>query len=421
MPENFIKFFFAAKEKSIYYYSSLLFAFTLPLSRAAVSFFVLWFILQFILKNDYTHTWNQLKSSRVFQAMGLFIAFLFLSSLWSSDTHEALKQIRLYSYWIVIPILAVNLKKEWLPNIITAFLGGMFVSELLAYGIYFGLWSINGRGPDYPTPFMTHIHYSVFLATTAVILFSRLLSNRYTWRSKLPMLLFFLTSTGNLMISTGRTGQLAFLVAMAVAVIIHYRLTLKSLLVFSIASSILFIGAYSTIDLFKQRIDSSVQNIEQLQKSNFDTSWGLRAAFWILAYDILQNHPLIGAGIGDYKSAAAEAIATHDHGFTKETIQWCTTMHYHNQYLMILVQVGLIGFGLMVWLLFELFRLKIEDSELREFSILGMSVFCVASIAEPLWMLQFPIILFVLIASLSLVHSVSKDKEIQQNSLSKQD
>ena len=202
---------------------------------------------------------------------------------------------------------------------------------------------------------------------------------------------------------------------MGIAVILHYRLTLKSLLIFGVFSSILFIGAYSTIDLFKSRIDSSIVDVHKLQEKNFDTSWGLRAAFWIITYDILREHPLVGVGIGDYKSAATEAIATYDHGFSKETIQWCTTMHYHNQYLMILAQVGIIGFALMLWLLIELFRLKIEDSELREFGILGLTVFSVASIAEPLWMLQFPIVLFVLIASVILVYSVSSTIDSSEN------
>lgn len=388
-----------------FYYSALAFAFTLPLSRAAVSFFILWFVVLFLARREYKASWEIIKTSRALQAMGLFIAFLFASLLWSSDTHEALKQIRLYSYWIIIPILATTLKKEWLPNIITAFLAGMFISEIVAYGMYFELWTFKGHGSDYPSPFMFHIHYSIFLATTSILLLSRLLSDRYTWQSKLPMFLFFFTSTGNLMISTGRTGQLALLAALAVAVIVHYRLTIKSFFIFILLSTILFLGAYSSISLFQKRFDMAVSDIRQFQEGNFDTSWGLRAAFWIVTYDILREHPMIGIGIGDYKSAAAETLAKNDHNFTPETVQWCSSTHYHNQYLMILAQTGIIGFVLMLWMLIELFRLKIADRELKEFSILGLTVFIVACIAEPLWILQFPIILFVFIVSISLAAS----------------
>jgi O-antigen ligase len=404
---------FAKNTQSFFYYSALLFAFTLPLSRAAISFFIVWFVVLFVIRNDYRSAWKQIKANRVFHAMGAFLAFMALSLLWSEDTHEALHQIRLYGYWVIIPVLAVTLKREWLPSIITAFLGGMFVSEIIAYGIYFEWWSINDRTPDDPSPFMSHIHYSVFLATTSAVLLSRLLSDRYTWRSKLPMALFFLTSTGNLLLSTGRTGQLAFVVAMAVAMILHYRLTLRSLAIFGALSSLLLIGAYSTIDLFKKRVDIGIEDVRALRAGNFDTSWGLRAAFWVVTYDILQEHPLLGAGIGDYRLAAAEALAAKGHTFSQSTIDWCTSAHFHNQYLMILAQTGLVGFALMVWLLIELFRLKIDDPKLKEFSVLGLSVFVVGCIAEPLWILQFPIVLFVFTVSVGLVAS-SKD---QRNNL----
>ncbi|MGZ5208868.1 MAG: O-antigen ligase family protein [Sulfuricurvum sp.] len=386
-----------------FYYSALLFAFTLPLSRAAVSFFILWFVVLFLVRKDFKTSWEMIKSNRALVAMGAFISIMFISLLWSNDTHEALNQIRLYSYWILIPILATTLKKEWLLTIITAFLTGMFVSEIVAYGIFFEWWSYKNSTPDYPSPFMFHIHYSIFLATTSILLLSRLLSYRYTWQSKLPMFLFFLTSTGNLMLSTGRTGQLALLVAIGVAVIIHYRLTIKSFFIFVTLGTMLFVGAYTTLDLFQKRFDMAVSDVRQFQKGNFDTSWGLRAAFWVVTYDIIREHPLIGIGIGDYKSAAAQTLAKNNHNFTPETIKWCSNNHYHNQYLMILAQIGIIGFALMLWMLIELFRLKIEDQELREFSKLGLTVFVVACIAEPLWILQFPIILFVFVTSISLV------------------
>jgi hypothetical protein len=77
---------------------------------------------------------------------------------------------------------------------------------------------------------------------------------------------------------------------------------------------------------------------------------------------------------------------------------------------MILVQTGLIGFGLMIWLFIELFKLKIDNPQLNEFKILGLTTFIVASISEPLWILQFPIILFIFITSVSIAASKKNDK-----------
>lgn len=394
----------------LFYYSALIFAFLIPLSRAGVSFSIVWFIFLFLLQKQYHHSWKQIKNNHVFWAMGSFLGFLAISLLWTENISDGLNQIRLYTYWIIIPILAVNLKREWLQSIITAFLLGMFLSEIIAYGIYFEWWTFKDRTPEYPAPFMSHIHYSIFLAITSIILLSRLLSKRYTWHSKLPMFIFFLTATGNLMISTGRTGQLAFFVAMAIAIIIHYRLSLKSLLLFLVLSSVLAIGGYSSISLFKKRIDHGISDIQQLQEGNFNTSWGLRAAFWVVTYDALHKHPFVGSGIGDYRLAARETFVCNTHHFNQRVINWCSDTHFHNQYLMILVQTGLIGFGLMIWLFIELFKLKIDNPQLNEFKILGLTTFIVASISEPLWILQFPIILFIFIVSLSIAAAQKNDK-----------
>lgn len=394
----------------IFYYSTLIFAFSLPISRAAVSFSIVWFIILFLIQNEYRRTWAQIKNNHVFCAMGAFLGFLALSLIWTENISDGFNQIRLYSYWIIIPILAINLKREWLPTIITAFLLGMFLSEIIAYGIYFEWWTFKDRTPQYPSPFMSHIHYSIFLAFTSIILLTRLLSKRYAWHTKLPLLLFFLTATGNLMFSTGRTGQIAFFIALGVAVIIHFRFTFKAFFVISILSITLFTAAYTQVDLFKNRANQALRDIQILQNGNYSSSLGWRAAFWIITYDIIREHPLVGVGIGDYRSAAISALNSNNHNFNIRTIEWCKSTHFHNQYLMILAQTGLIGFGLMLWLIIELFKLKIDDPELNEYKIIGLTVFSVGSIAEPLWILQFPIILFVFIVSLSIAASKKNDK-----------
>ena len=58
----------------------------------------------------------------------------------------------------------------------------------------------------------------------------------------------------------------------------------------------------------------------------------------------------------------------------------------------------------------NVFRLKIKDPELKEFSVLGLTVFIVSALSESLWTLQFPIILFILIVSISVSASFSTNK-----------
>jgi O-antigen ligase len=69
---------------------------------------------------------------------------------------------------------------------------------------------------------------------------------------------------------------------------------------------------------------------------------------------------------------------------------------------MILVQLGLVGFSLMAWFIINLYRIDIEDPELKEVSILSLTIFFISALAESLWIAQFPIILFIFIVSISL-------------------
>lgn len=288
---------------------------------------------------------------------------------------------------------------------LSSFLLGMFVSEILAYGIFFDFWVINGRGHDYPTPFMTHIHYSIFLAFTSLLLLHKVLDTTSSLLAKVPYLFFFFITTTNLMFSTGRAGQLAFFCSLAILIFLKLRVSVKSVIISLLSIMIIFLTAYSSLDLFKKRVHAAISDIEYISNQNYQNSFGLRVVYWIIASDVLKEKPIFGEGLGDYMLAAKKAVATQKFGLDENGVEFLTKHHYHNQYLMVAVQGGLIGLLLMFLLFFHLFRLDIGQRELKEISILGLSVILVGFIAEPLWILQFPLTLFLFITSFSIVAS----------------
>ena len=83
----------------------------------------------------------------------------------------ATKPIRL----ILLPLIVIasSIKKEFIPKILGAYLLGMFISEILSYGIFFELWTTRHGDPSDPTPFMNHLDYSTFLTFTSLLLFNR--------------------------------------------------------------------------------------------------------------------------------------------------------------------------------------------------------------------------------------------------------
>lgn len=407
-PQNFLLINTFDK---VVYSSFLLFAFIIPLSKAAISFFLFWFFFLFLYKRDYKGSFKILKSKPIFLTMALFLSYMYLSLLWSEDIKEGLNQARLYAYWIlVLPSAAVLIKKEWLKSILNSFLLGMFVSEILAYGIFFDLWSFNGRTPNYPTPFMTHIHYSIFLAFTSIILLHKVINKNFTLYAKLPYLIFFLISTTNLMFSTGRAGQLAFFCSLIILIFLKYKISLKSITLGLVSVILIFSMAYNSLDLFKQRADAAVSDIKNITNQNYQNSFGLRVVYWIITYEVLKEKPLFGDGIGDFIDAATKIVEKKGFGLDKNGIEFYRTQHYHNQYLMVAVQGGLIGLSLMFLMFLHFFKLNIKNREFKEISILGFVVILVGFVAEPLWMLQFPNTLFLFIAFISI--AASKDNSV---------
>lgn len=392
--------------EKVVYYSVVLFSFIIPLSRGMSSFFIFWFFALLIYKREYAVTFQTLKNNPIFTYIAIFLLYMTMTLFWSEDLKEGLNQLRLYGYWLlVLPAMFVLVKKEWLWNMLNAFLLGMFISEILAYGMFFDLWSIKGNGASYPTPFMSHIHYSVFLAFTAILLLSRVLSKRLSFYEKLPYAFFFIISTANLMFSTGRAGQFAFFVSLVVLIILKLKISIKSIFISALSVVIIFFIAYGSLDLFKKRADAGLQDIQHISNQNYNSSFGIRVAFWLITGEVLKDDPMLGKGIGDYILSTKEVLSKNDYGFTEETITFMTEQHFHNQYLMVAVQGGLVGLALMFLLFYNFFRLKMEDRELKEVSILGFVVIMVSFVAEPLWMLQFPLTLFLFIASISIVAS----------------
>jgi O-antigen ligase len=340
----------------------------------------------------------------------IFLLYLTISILWSEDKIEGVAVLRYYWQWLAIFGIAVYIssKPQEIKNVISAFIFGMLVSEILSYGMFFEFWQINGRGAEAPTPFMMHIDYSVFLAFTALILLNRLFCSRYSRREKILMAIFFITVVGNLFLNKGRTGQLSFLVAIFITFFLHYRVTLINLVKISLFAVIVFGTAYNVSDHFKIRIHSGIADIQKVLDGKYNSSWGLRVAQYFVAKEMIQKNPLLGTGTGGRDISVKQLLKEKDFGFSKGAKAFISTHHSHNQYIQIIIENGLIGFILMILVLYQLIKLKIQDNELNELKVIFVTVYIVAFIAEPLWLKQFTNVLFILFSGLFLGASLSK-------------
>lgn len=386
--------------EKIYLYLTLSLAFVMPLSRAAISFFILALVFFWFLEGDFKRKFEQIKSSKILFYIGIFYFIVLFSAILSSNIETALKFIRLYAYWIVIFVIATSLKREYINTIITAFLLGMFVSEVIAYGVFFNIWKFGIATIQNPSPFMIHIDYSVFLAFTSLILFNRIISKNYSLKEKIFLLLFFCSTTGNLFLSTGRTGQVAFIFGIIVMFFLCYKFHIKTFIYSFLSLLIIFTLAFSFSKSFKKRVFQANSDIVKIASGDLNSSWGIRVAYWMVSYEILKENIIFGVGTGDYKEAITKTLEKKEFSkFPKKMKEFMIRQHTHNQFLMVIIQMGLVGIFMVILIFYQLLKVSLGLNN-RNMFVLFLVIYFISCMADPLWYKQFTLVLWLLIVGL---------------------
>jgi len=418
-----------SKEKynfeKLYKYSFLLLAFVLPLSKAIISLLSVFVFLLWILEGNYKEKFLLIKRNQILIVLISFITLSYLSFLWSDDV--TLKSIvdSDYKYLLFIPLFYTVLKKEWLEQIITAFLAGMFISEIISYGMYFGFWQTSHGTAFDPTPFMNHIQYSVFLAFSAILLFSRILSKKTTLIEKIVTVPFFLTVIGNLFITGGKTGQVSFLIAIIVLFAIHYRINIRTIMISFFSIILIVLLAYTNSNTFNSRINTAVSSFKNLyEQKDFSSTIGLRASYYLLVNDILSediSKLVFGVGKNDAQKEINMMIENKKNSEYKNynlRIEFLEKNLTHNQYLEILLEIGLIGLFLFLYFFYLIFKNLTLNSEVSEIFLLFLTVYLISMIFDMIMKTQFTRTLFILFVSIGIV-DIQYNKQYNKQELKK--
>lgn len=149
--------------------------------------------------------------------------------------------------------------------------------------------------------------------------------------------------------SQTRGAWIAEPVMLALWAVIHWKAKSKRELLISILISVLVaIGCYFFIDFFHARVDSIYYDISSwLNKSNINTSTGLRLSMWQISWVLFKQSPFFGYGDLGYQSQLL--MPQIQSTFSQESI--FEIMHFgpHNEYLANMVRSG--AFGLIAVLL----------------------------------------------------------------------
>lgn len=307
---------------------------SLPISIAlsnillvVISFFVLsqGFFLEKIKK---------IRSSKWMLSIIFLVVLHLISILFFGEFSYSYTRVQKVLLLLTLPVIySLELDKNIIRMSIFSFLSSMFLVSIYAIsepGILVKKYGIVHLDSNWTKPAnMDYTDYSVFLAVCLIIsiysLFYLQLKNRY----RLILFVFIVTYLFSLYSEPGKAGQILFIILLSLLFIYRYRTNLLYLF-----SSLGFIFLFSTFiytnsDIVKNRFDS------QLELIQIDSNKPLSTRHNLIYHSIelIKHKPIFGYGAGSFQDVLTN------------TYSEMNTRHKtpHNDYIYILVELGLVG------------------------------------------------------------------------------
>lgn len=329
-------------------WSAIAIGFSVPISTAMDNVLLFVVLISWLAGGGFKQKLTTIKANPVALAALAFFGLLVAGCFYGQGTGaEALYYLGKYLDVLFIPILICLFKEEKARRFaIAGFMLAMALTLALSYIIKIGIFPqstlLQGM-PDNSYVFKLHITQNIFMAFFAYLL---AMKARYAESPRLRMafaLAAVLAAYNVLFMVQGRTGYLVLAVLLVYFCIEWLRW--KGLLVATIASALLGATVYFGSTTLHNRVTKAASEFSQWQPDvASESSIGVRLEFYRNSLDLVREHPLFGSGTGGFVHAYAEKV--------KNSSMW-VTRNPHNEYLLIAIQLGLLGMGLLLYLFYR--------------------------------------------------------------------
>ncbi|MEA1892017.1 MAG: O-antigen ligase family protein [Campylobacterota bacterium] len=356
-------------------YILILVAFLIPTSTHHIKYL---FIMLSILSIFRPDALTKLKSVLVNPVVISFALYFLLNLLWLSVSKnpEDVYYIAKYSVMFLYPVLILLfLESKFIPLMISSFLLGIFVSEIVSYDLYLNLNTFDffpyinaNANSTYPTPFMSHLNYGFFLAFSAGLSL-QIFFQKNSYLMKIFTIILIVSITINQFINIGRSGYILYAISILTILYLQYKKDIfKYIPLIIVAFVSIFFLAYSFSPNFQKRIEQTVNSIASIyNKENYTNSIGIRFMNYKNAIESFKQSPLIGYGTDAHVTVLYEETKKTDAQLAQTIKNYHTT---DSQYFDIALQFGLIGLIVFFNIFYQIYRYKDRDIYLKNISIL---------------------------------------------------
>ncbi|WP_416678560.1 O-antigen ligase family protein [Candidatus Pseudothioglobus sp. Uisw_016] len=337
--------------------------FFLPLTVVGNNIAIWLITIIWLLTGNYKTKLHQIKNNSLAMASILFFLAHVVALLWTENISWGLEILRkMLPFLLVLPIFLTITKLNNSKYYISAFLLAISISESLSYLIWldiiepFGNATVTKSGLKNPTPLMSHISYNPFLAFAFYLVVNKLISGEKIFLTERVLYTFFaFTMSFNMFITGGRAGQVMFFAAVVILSFQYFKTSqIKAIIISLLLTIFITISAYSFSDIFKSRIDATVNSVMNYEENKL-TSIGYRLTFLINSFELVKRNPIIGVGTGDFPDEYEKFNSINSPDIP-------STVQPHNMYMLILTQLGVIGLASLFWIFFTQFKIALASS-----------------------------------------------------------
>ena len=326
-------------------WSAIAMGFTLPIWAVADSLLMALLALSWAASGQWREKWHIVRMNPVALSALVLFAFLLLGTLWGEGSlDDRVLYMKKYGELLFIPLLmTVGFTSEDRRRALWGFALGLVLTLALSYVLWLGWLTPGGliKGePSNPFVFKRHITHNILMG------FGALLFATFAWTSKDVRwrwgwsLLALAAGMNVLLMVQGRTGYL--ILAALTMLLLHVVWGWRGIAAALVLVSGAFAGAYAVSSSFHDRLDLAVNSTRNWNPNvSAKDPISERLEFYQNTLEIIKEHPVTGVGTGGFGQAYAEHVAPKGLKPTRNP---------HNQYLLVMVQVGVVGLLLLCWL-----------------------------------------------------------------------
>jgi O-antigen ligase len=332
----------------------------------------------------------------------LFLVYVGVSAALTFAGANTVTALKIYWQLLLIPVIATTMTREGdIARCWNAYAAGasILLVHVAVLPWYQPAWI---AAPVQSTVFFNPLPQAVSLAIFAGWCVYRVTESgqRLLWRFLL-VLGFAAASWAVLFVSQQRLGFLSWAVMVSAGCVLRVpaRWRWQAAMCAAVAVGAILLAN----DTVRGRMLLGIQEFQSYDHKADFSSIGARRYFWSIAWTSIQEAPWLGHGTGSYRAVSCQA-------FDNAVMCEIGSMHPHQQYLMLWLELGVAGLLLFVGVLGAITNYHLRHARFHPLALPVLVVFCLSGFVDtPLWYRGF-LYLFVPLLGLLAVQLPSESK-----------